>query len=631
MEFERSAADGANPADLSAQQALDRVVAVLESMGDAFLSLDSDWRVRFVNRKGEALLQRRREEIVGRDIWAEFPEAVGSRFQVEYERVLRDGVSVTFEEFFEPLGRWFEINASPADGGLSIFFRDVTEHHAARQWIQEQAALLDQARDAILTIDLSGRVGYWNRGAERLYGLPPDQAVGREVVELIHGGQRAEFETARAATLSEGQWVGSMKQFTTAGAELVVESRWTLVRKPDGTPSTILKINTDVTERRKLEQQFLRAQRLESIGTLAGGIAHDLNNVLAPIVMGAEVLRFKVQDANSQRLVETIATAALRGADMVKQVLAFARGVEGDRVRLDTVRLLAEVERIVRDTFPRDIDVVSQVPAGLPPLLGDATQVQQVLLNLCVNARDAMPGGGRLTLVAERLSVDRSYAQMSGMQREGVHVVIRVEDTGAGIPAEAIEKIFDPFFTTKDVGKGTGLGLSTALAIVKSHGGFINVYSEPGRGSRFKIYLPAADEVPAAAEAAEEEAPWGHGELVLVVDDEPAVLHVTEETLESFGYRVVTAVDGADAVARFAERRGQIAVVLTDMMMPVMDGAALVQVLRRIDPHVKVIGASGLGAGRTAEGLVEMLTKPYTASRLLTALRRAIDGPRAEA
>ena len=262
-------------------------------------------------------------------------------------------------------------------------------------------------------------------------------------------------------------------------------------------PDEGLAFAVDLTERKKLEQQFLRAQRMESIGTLAGGIAHDLNNVLGPIMMAISVLKMRFPDAASQQLITIIGTSAERGADMVRQVLSFARGVEGRRMEVQVKHLLADMEKIARDTFPSDIQIRSIIPHDLWTIQGDPTQIHQVLLNLCVNARDAMPRGGALTISAENRALDEHYAALEADAAPGPYVYIQVEDTGTGIPPEVIEKIFDPFFTTKEVGKGTGLGLSTSAAIVKSHGGFMRVYSEPGKGTRFKLYLPAQTEASA--------------------------------------------------------------------------------------------------------------------------------------
>jgi PAS domain S-box-containing protein len=391
----------------------------------------------------------------------------------------------------------------------------------------------------------------------------------------------------------------------------------------------------DLAERKKLEQQALRSQRMESIGTLAGGIAHDLNNMLAPIITSLDLLAMKFTDPGSQELLAILNSSAQRGADMVRQVLSFARGVEGRRMEVQIRHLIREIEKIATDTFLKHIQVRTIIPHDLWTVMGDPTQLHQVLLNLCVNARDAMPNGGTLTISAANLTLDAHYAGLHLEAKPGPYVFLQVEDSGTGMPPEVIEKIFDPFFTTKEIGKGTGLGLSTSLGIVKSHGGFIQVDSEVGKGTKFKVYLPAQTE--ASAETAAEiaaEMPRGNNELILVVDDEPSVRQITQQTLEAFGYRVVLASNGAEAVAIYGARKAEIAAVLTDMMMPVLDGPATIQVLQKINPAVRIIGASGLAAhGHAAHGhaahaaslgVKHFLPKPYTAETLLQALKQVL-------
>jgi CheY-like chemotaxis protein len=321
-------------------------------------------------------------------------------------------------------------------------------------------------------------------------------------------------------------------------------------------------------------------------------------------------------------MLNTIQGAAERGAELVKQVVTFARGAEGERVVLQLRHLLRELERIVAETFPPTIKVSLQVPADLWTVSGDATQLHQVLLNLCVNARDAMPQGGRLSLQADNVALSGPALSALGLGAPGPYVRLSVGDTGTGIASDLAERIFEPFFTTKEVGKGSGLGLSTSLTIVKSHGGALTVDSGTGRGATFYVHLPASLGSP-PADAPAEQLPAGSGQRVLVVDDEASVRELTRETLESHGYAVEPAADGADAVARFAQAGGRIDLVLTDLRMPILEGGATVRALRRIDPAVKAIVMTGssdppeqldMGDGTT---FVRVLRKPYTASQLL--------------
>ncbi len=397
---------------------------------------------------------------------------------------------------------WMEI---PFRGGTGVLVinMDRTALIEAEERARGQAAMLDLASDAIMVRDLDHRVVFWSRGAEQLYGWLDPEIVGQSVTELFVKDQGA-FDEAYSATLEYGEWIGSMEEKRKDGREVFVNSRWTLIREADQKPQGILVINTDITEARQLEKQFLRAQRLEAIGTLASGIAHDLNNILSPIMMAVGMLRRDVKEPGAEQMLEIIETSAARGAGVVKQVLTFARGVEGERLALQPKHLLAELSRIMSQTFPRSIEIRTDFMPGLWQVTGDATQLHQVLLNLSVNARDAIlspPVGSERTvgrrlieLQAENVEVDEHFASMNPGAQLGPHVAIRVTDTGSGMSPEIMDKIFDPFFTTKEPGKGTGLGLATVVGIVKSHGGFLTLKSEPGQGTSFKVFLPAVRE-----------------------------------------------------------------------------------------------------------------------------------------
>jgi len=433
-------------------------------------------------------------------------------------------------------------------------------------------------------------------------------------------------------TVSHGQWHGELLHFTKKKGQLAIESRWKLLRDAEGRPKSVLAINTDITERKKIQAQFMRAQRTESIGTLAGGIAHDLNNILAPILMSIELLRSTATDPESENILETIEVSAKRGADIVRQVLSFARGLEGERIEVQPKHLLKDMETIIKDTFPKDVRLEFSIANDIWTILGDPTQMHQIILNLCVNARDSMPNGGSLTVSLENCMIDDQYAAMNLETKAGRYVLISVTDSGTGIPPDLLEKIFEPFFTTKELSKGTGLGLSTVSAIVKSHEGFINVYSEVGKGTTFKVYLPAMKVSPATNKEQTKRLGFrrGNGETILVVDDEASILTITCQTLQAFGYKVLKAVDGAEAVSTYAQKRDEIDVVLTDMNMPVMDGRATIHALLRINPAVKIIAASGLNSNgavtKVSDANVKhFLTKPFTAGTLLETMRATLD------
>lgn len=515
--------------------------------------------------------------------------------------------------------------------GLETLNQSLAEMRTSELRLAEQAALLDQTNDGIFVCDLHGVILFWNRGAARLYGWSATEALGRRLPDLLRPDE-ARLRAALETVLNQGAWVGHLDKRTRDGKVLTVDCSWTLLRDAHGNPKSILATDTDITERKEMEAKFLRAQRLESIGTLAGGIAHDLNNLLAPIFVGLDLLKLSPRTAADQRVLQLMEQSSTRATALVRQVLSFARGEEGARVSVHLRYVAREVAAIVRSTFPRNITLQVECSEDLWLVHSDPTQLNQILLNLCVNARDAMPDGGKLSLSARNVELDARFAALSHQGSPGRYVLVEVADTGTGIPREIIDKIFDPFFTTKECGKGTGLGLSTVVGIARAHGGFVNVYSEPGQGSVFKVYLPAATapvESPAGMSPQSVPPVGGDGKTILLVEDEEIIREVTQHALELAGYQVITASDGAQAFALFHANRSEIVLVLTDMMMPIMDGAALVAAIRRADSNVAVIAASGLSDNNNQikaanAGITHFLSKPYTTAELLATIRRAL-------
>ncbi|MFQ5568673.1 MAG: response regulator [Rhodothermales bacterium] len=509
---------------------------------------------------------------------------------------------------------------------LERSIRYARERKRAEERIREQAALLDKARDAICAYDLYNRVIYWNKSAERLTGWTAEEMMGRVVDEWLFDPNEPTLKTAHEAVREGGEWSGELHQKTKKGGVIIVESRWTLVRDSAGQPRSILVINTDVTEHKLLESQMLRAQRMESIGRLVSGIAHDLGNLLVPILLGVKVMQQRyADDEKAQRTLAMIQQSGQRGAEMVKQVLAFARGVQGERVPLHLKHVIREVEELTREAFPPTVDVKTYIPDDLWVVHGDATQLQQVLVNLCVNARDAMPRGGQLTIQAENLIADTQLAKRHLEAKPGAYVKVSITDTGVGISPDVLDKVFEPFFTTKPAGKGTGLGLSTVYSIVKSHGGFVGVESDVGAGTSFYIFLPVTVKDAAIhPEGLPSHVREGEGELILVVDDEPFILDTAQETLERAGYRVLSAPNGEKALALFAKHEDEIAAVVTDLVMPEMGGVETIRFLRQQQSNLPIIATSGMADSRTQEALAAgaslFLAKPFTAEMLYAAL-----------
>ncbi len=592
--------------------------------------------ISYVNDKFCEISQYDRPELIGqthrlinsghhpkeffRQMWATI--AQGQIWKGEIKNQAKDGtpywVDTTIVPFLNAQGKPYQYVA------IRI---DITERKRSEAQIQEQATLLDQSQDVILVLDIQDRILFWNRSAERLLGWTREEVLQHNAGTVLFEASVA-LRQAYSTLSQEDKWHGELLLRTKVGQEIVVESRWTLVRDQAGRPTSILIVNTDITQKKLLELQFLRAQRMESIGTLAGGIAHDLNNVLAPILMAGQLLQMKPQDAQSQQWLEVLETSARRGSDLVKQVLSFARGIDGDRAILQVRHIVQEIKQIAEETFPRSILIETNFSQDLWTVCGDATQLHQVFMNLCVNARDAMPAGGKLSLQADNLLIDEDYAQRQIEAKTGAYVRITVADTGIGIAPDVLNRIFEPFFTTKEVGKGTGMGLSTVMAIIKSHCGFITVYSHIDRGTEFQVYLPAVQDAEVQL-VKELSLPNGHNELILVVDDEASIREITKNSLEAQSYRVLTAKDGIDAIIQYAQHKDQISLVMIDVMMPSMDGVTAIRVLQQMNPQVKIMAVSGLMSNDQLTEVAGMnlsafLSKPFTVRDLIITMQSAL-------
>lgn len=511
---------------------------------------------------------------------------------------------------------------------------DPAPHPASSSEVAIQlAGIVASAMDAIITVDESQRIVLFNSAAEKAFGTAAGDAIGQSLDRFIPERFRhlhQEHVRAFGATNVTKRSMGLLNPLfglRASGEEFPIEASISQVEV--GGKKLFTVILRDITEKRRAEAQLLRAQRLESVGTLAGGLAHDLNNILAPIMVSVRFLERRLaNDPEGLECVAMLEQLADRGANIVRQVLSFARGIEGERVPIELRHVVREVAEILRETVPRSIGLRREIPDELWTIQADSTQLHQVLMNLAVNARDAMPDGGTLTFVAQNVVLDEHFAQMHPEARIGRYVSLSVRDTGVGIAPDHLDRIFDPFFTTKPQGQGTGLGLSTTLGIVRAHGGFISVYSEPRQGTQFNLYFPALEDETRELRPRNEStpAPEGQGELILVVDDEKQLREMTGRTLQTFGYEVLLAEDGPEALARFAEHPRAIAVVILDMMMPVLDGIATAKALKRMNPRVRIIGSSGLPEQRKlGESQFQgFLPKPYTADQLLQLLAKVL-------
>jgi PAS domain S-box-containing protein len=494
--------------------------------------------------------------------------------------------------------------------------------------------MIDAAPDCFIALDHEGRVIEFNSAAEKTFGYTCPEAMGQVLASLIVPAASRETHPLTAllqAGQSHAHLLGrptEMIAMRRDGTEFPVEMA--ICRLP-GESLSFAACLRDISERKLLETQFLRAQRLESIGTLASGIAHDLNNILAPMMMAVNLLHENLRDSSSSRLLDTLRSSVQRGADMVKQIVSFTRGEDGVRSRVHLRQVIAEVTRIAGETFPRKVHLQIDLSKNLWPIQGDSTQLHQVLMNLCVNARDAMPDGGALCIQAENVQLEQGSPELPPQAAPGSYVALRVSDTGSGIHPDLLTRIWEPFFTTKPPGQGTGLGLPTVLTIVNAHLGFIQTSSTPRNGTTFRIFFPAADPaVPTTTIDKVLSAPEGHGEQILIIDDEQAIQEITKAIFEKYGYQALTASDGTEGLATFARNLGKIDLVLTDMIMPYLDGPATIAALRSVDPHVLILAISGMTENQQTVAETDQtrfLAKPFTTERLLTTVSQMLHPP----
>ncbi|WP_285114972.1 PAS domain S-box protein [Leifsonia sp. fls2-241-R2A-40a] len=599
------------------QRAMARLLrSSLDQVHDAIAFVDRSWQFTFANSWALQLVGLDESELREKTIWELFPTALGSPFEQIYRDAMENGEAGSARAYSPEWNSWFEVDAHPTEEGIAVIVRDVTEDQEARRKLEQytrrvasQAALLDAARDAILVRDLGGMVRYWNRGAETIYGISAAEAVGRSVRDLLYEDP-AEFDAASEALMRDGFWVGELRQRRADGSEIIADCRWQLSRGEDG-QVTVFAVNSDITEHRRQEEQRIRAQRLESLGTLAGGIAHDLNNVLTPILMSVQLLRQDEQDERRRDMLDALDAAAQRGAAMIRQVLSFARGTEGRRELVDLPTLLAELASFCRETLPKSIELVVDAPEQLPAVAGDGTELFQVLVNLITNARDAMPDGGVVTV--------RAVAR-------GDVVRLDVRDSGVGMDAATAARILEPFFTTKET--GTGLGLPTSAAIVKAHGGELQVETALGAGTSIGFELPVASAGVEAPSRGGAPVPRpGRGRRVLVVDDESAICELVRQTLDHNGF-VTEIAHGREALDLISQGPRFDAVV-TDIMMPGVPGDVIARRVAAEQPQAAVVLMSGLLPGPGARAAVErdgahFLAKPFTPATLLATLDAAL-------
>jgi PAS domain S-box-containing protein len=623
---------------------------LVETTFDWVWEVDAAARYTYASPRVLDLLGYHPAEVLGRTPFDLMPEPEAERMKEIYERIAarrepfvmlenvnrhRDGRLVILETSGMPI-------LSPAGEFLGYhgMDRDVTARKQAEGQLRKLARAVEQSPTSIVITNREGNIEFVNPKFTEVTGYTAAEVLGQNPRVLQAGSTPVEeYRRMWEKILAGEEWRGEFHNKRKNGTLFWETASISAVRDAAGQITHFIAVKEDVTERKQLEARYLRAQRVESIGSLASGIAHDLNNILAPILLCVPMLRQESEPQLRLEMAQMIESSAKRAVDIVRQLLGFARGQEGRKQPIQLRHLLREMMRIAREVFPRSIQIVEECPADLWLVPADATQMHQVLLNLCVNARDAMPHGGTLTLRATNVILDAHFSAMRQDVVPGPYVKLEVADTGVGIPEETRSRIFESFYTTKEEGHGTGLGLTTVLGIVKEHKGIISFTSEVGRGTTFELHLPAAgDEVQGARGAvADEASPRGQGQLVLVVDDETMIRETTRMTLERHGYRTLQAGDGIEALAHLSRHPGEVRAVVTDYMMPHMDGVTLCRTLRVLSPRTPVIVSSGALLGKSGSRIVEalqelgvrhILHKPHNAAALLQALAAELPASR---
>lgn len=624
------------------KETLQEFESLIENNPDVIIFKDGDGRWLIINPVAKKLFKLENTEwkfktdtelgLLNPELKAVYTECIKTDNLAWQKKSLTENIEIFSDEKEED--QIFVTRKIPlyeTDGGrhgLVVIGRNITSELKSKEMIEEQGIILNNAQDAIGITDLNLKMIFWNKSAEKLYGIAEEEIIGKSLLEFVLPRTNIHRFGLNKDIVTLTNWKGEMTHFGKNGNEITVESRQNLIYDNLGKPKSILFINTDITEKKKLERQFLRSQRAEGIGTLSNGIAHDFNNILAPILISVQLLKEKYPLAQEDRVISIIESNVIRGSELIKKLLMFTRGVEGKYEKINPVDQVKEISNIIFSTFPKNINLVTEIPSNIWNINGDTTQIYQVLLNLCVNARDAMPNGGSLTIELENIVFHEDYIFRVQSSPPGNYVAFRITDSGTGIPNEIIDKIFDPFFTTKSLDKGTGLGLSTVSAIVKSHGGVINVYSEPNRGTQFRIYIPAiGSEIQDKTEIISDKTSLpGTGECILLVDDEEPIRHILKEMLLNYGYLVLEADNGANGISMFTKHQNEIKAIISDVSMPSIDGIEMIRAIREINPKIKVIFMSGLPEKQQFQTLPDIkydafLIKPYRSQKLLSTLK----------
>lgn len=616
--------------------------AAITAVSQGIVIADAERRIISVNPAFAAITGHAEEDILGRDCRLLEGQESDGEVRARINRAMQDGTEFTGEILHYRKDKstfWNELTISPVRslaGKLTHFIfviRDITRRREVERSLrlseERFRELAENIQEVFWMRDAkSEQILYVSPAYERVWGASRDSLYRRTIswMESVHPEDRERVYRAVVTRQTAGQYNEDYRIVRPDGTVRWINDRAFPIRDAGGTVLRVIGLAADITERKQLESRVLRAQRLEAIGSLANGVAHDINNILSPIMALSGILRQRLTTSEDHRMLDLIAHSAHRGAQTISQLLAFSRGVEGERAPMQIAALVREVTEQVRATLPADVHISADTPDSLPPVLADSSQLRQMLLNLCANAREAMPKGGKMSLTAKSVTVADKAPELPEGLNGGEFILVEVADTGCGISEEHKGRIFEPFFTTKPFGKGSGLGLSTVLGIARGHRGFVTVESKPQQGSTFRVYLPPnRPATAAAADAAPTGKPGQPAGHILVLEDMPDLRETMRITLEVVGYSVLTAGNGREGLEVFTRNRDKIRLVITDVMMPVLNGLDFVRALREVSPDLPVIALSGLSREVTPEimkklGITRLVPKPFQADSLLSVI-----------
>ena len=631
-------------AELELRESESRLRTVMENTPVVLFALDRGGVFTLSEGRGLLALGLKPGEVVGRSVFEVYRDApsvlegVRRALAGEAFTTVTNVDGIVFEIWYYPVRN--ERNELIGTTGVAT---DITERkrieRAVEQAATEWRAAMDASQDVIYLLDLNRRLMRANKSFYTMTGRTPETAVGRHIAEIIHPhGETVLCPACQAQEEKRDAFIIMEVDNPDNPAGRPIEITVKIVRDKQEQPISILMTMHDLTherkvqeEKSKLEAQLHQAQKLEAVGQLAGGIAHDFNNMLTAIIGYATLLSFKVENDSSLKSFATqILSIAEKSADLTRQLLTFSRKQVISPKQIDLNELIKGTEKLLHRVIGEDVELKTQLVDKTVTVMVDPGQIEQVLMNLCTNARDAMPNGGLLSISTETKYLDANYAKTYDLEKPGLYVLLTVTDSGVGMDEQTRQKIFEPFFTTKEFGKGTGLGLSIVYGIIKQHNGHITEYSEPGMGTTFKIYLPlvkAKSEEPKAAVAI---TPKGGNETILVTEDNKEVRALTKAVLEEFGYKVIEAVDGEDGINKFIANKDTIQLVMLDVVMPKKSGKEASIAIKKIQPDVKILFTSGYTADiiqrkDILDEEADFVTKPVTPHELLTKIREMLD------